>query len=368
MKKVISIFSLLCFVTLLLFLFSFVKTEDDLSALTPCERNTISVYKATKDGVVHIDCIKIYQSSKNSKSVHAVGSGFFFDRSGHILTNFHLIENAYSLFVVDSFGKKYNAKIVGTDPATDVAILKIEGKKDIKPLKLGDSDHLLIGQKVLAIGNPYGLDNTLTVGVISALNRSLPNPSLELSRNVIQTDAAVNPGSSGGPLIDSKGEVIGINTAMVGEGAQNIGFAIPINVVKRIIPQLLEKGHSTRPWLGFTGMEIDERLARLFGIKVTHGVLVEQVVPGSPAWEAGIRAGEKVIPFGEDTIVLGGDIICGMNGEPVEKVIDIVSRLSRLNPGEKVIFDILRDGKKIKIAVTLGTFPSQRREGVFKRY
>ncbi len=333
-------------------------TRGGEEGLTPDEKNTVEIYQKVSKAVVHIQCLKAGNPKEKRFPSPAVGSGFVFDKRGYILTNFHVIDNALSIKVLDCQGKSHKAVIIGTDPGTDLAVLKIspaECPDEVPPL--GDSDNLMVGQKVLAIGNPYGLDNTLTVGVISALNRSLPTPSLELSNNVIQTDAAINPGSSGGPLVNSRGEVIGVNTAMAGKGAQNIGFAIPINVAKRVIPDLIALGHPVRPWLGFTGMEITESLAELFNLPVNKGVLVAEVFPGSPAAKAGIRAGNRIISYGNEQLVLGGDIIVAMNGKPVKRLKDIVASLSTMKPGDTATFTLLREGKHTEVSLKLGVLP-----------
>ncbi|WP_456434490.1 S1C family serine protease [Thermosulfuriphilus sp.] len=326
-------------------------------SLTPYEENTISVYRQATRGVVHIDCLKDPDKTGGKGPLRTLGSGFFLDKDGHIITNFHVIDAAFVINVIDWAGNRYQAQIVGTDPETDLAVLKIKPKEDIAPLEFGDSDQLIIGQKVLAIGNPYGLDNTLTVGVISALNRSLPSPTLELSHNIIQTDAAINPGSSGGPLLDSSGRVIGINTAMLGRGAENIGFAIPANVAKRIIPQLISQGFAVRPWLGFFGIELSTRLANLFGLKVSKGVMIERVIQGSPAARAGLRGGERLIKFGNEEVILGGDVIVGIDGRPVSRILDIVEAMTNKRPGDTVIFKVIREEEELEIAVKAGLLP-----------
>ncbi len=322
-------------------------------ALTPFEENNISVYEKAQRAVVHIECLKRPTPSKKAFPERAVGSGFFISSEGHIVTNYHIVENAYAIIVSDWRGRRYQARILGTDPPTDLAVLKIEPKDPAEKLSFGDSTKLKIGQKVLAIGNPFGLDNTLTVGVVSALNRSLPSPTLELSHNIIQTDAAINPGNSGGPLLDSSGQVVGIITAILAPRAENIGFAIPSEVAMRIIPQLIEKGYAVRPFVGIKGLEITPRLVTLFGIKPEEGVLVQSVIPGSPADKAGIRGGKKIIVLGEERIILGGDVIVGIEGRPVKKILDIVQELTKHRPGDRLRFEILRDGKKFTAEVRL---------------
>ena len=326
-----------------------------LVALTPFEENNIAIYERAEPAVVHIECLKRPSSPKVPVPERAVGSGFFISEEGHIVTNYHIVKDAYSILVSDWQGRRYQARVLGTDPPTDLAVLKIEPKEKTARLTFGDSRKLKIGQKVLAIGNPFGLDNTLTVGVVSALNRSLPSPTLELSHNIIQTDAAINPGNSGGPLLDSSGNVVGIITAVLKPGAENIGFAIPAEVATRIIPQLIEKGYAVRPFVGIKGIDITPRLVALFGLKPESGVLVQAVIPGSPAAKAGIRGGEKVILLGEEKIILGGDVIVGIEGRPVKRVLDIVQELTRHRPGEKISLKILRGEKELTVSLTLGS-------------
>ncbi len=337
------------------FFFSFLIFGEGTQALTPFEENNISVYERASKAVVHIECLKKPTTSKRAFPERAVGSGFFISKTGQIITNYHIVENAYTIIVSDWKGKRYQARILGTDPPTDLAVLKIDPQEEVTPLTFGDSTKLKIGQKVLAIGNPFGLDNTLTVGVVSALNRSLPSPTLELSHNIIQTDAAINPGNSGGPLLNSSGEVVGIITAILKPGAENIGFAIPSEVALRIIPQLIAKGYAVRPFVGIKGLEITPRLVGLFGIKPEEGVLVQSVIPGSPADKAGIRGGNKIILLGDEEIVLGGDVIVGIEGKPVKKILDIVQALTHHRPGDDITFEILRNNQRREIKITLGT-------------
>ncbi len=323
-------------------------------ALTPFEENNIFVYERAKKAVVHIECVKSPSSPKAKAPERALGSGFFISHEGHVVTNFHIIKNAYNIIAIDYYGHRYPARVLGTDPPTDLAVLKVEPKGKIAKLSFGESNKLKIGQKVLAIGNPFGLDNTLTVGVVSALNRSLPSATLELSHNIIQTDAAINPGNSGGPLLNSSGEVVGIITAILKPGAENIGFAIPSEVATRIIPQLIKQGFAVRPFVGIQGIDLNPRLANLFGLKQEKGVLVQSVIPGSPADKAGIKGGNRVIIMGEEKVILGGDIIIGINNKPVSRLLDIVQELTRCRPGERITLTILREGKSFQIPIILG--------------
>ncbi len=324
-------------------------------ALTPFEENNIAVYERAKEAVVHIECLKRPSSAKVPVPERAVGSGFFISEDGRIVTNFHIIKDAYSILVSDYAGHRYQGRVLGTDPPTDLAVIKIDPKEaKVRKLVFGDSRKLRIGQKVLAIGNPFGLDNTLTVGVVSALNRSLPSPTLELSHNIIQTDAAINPGNSGGPLLNSQGEVVGIITAVLKPGAENIGFAIPSEVATRIIPQLITQGYAVRPFVGIKGIDLTPRLANLFGLKQEEGVLVQSVIPNSPADKAGIRGGRRLILMGEEKIALGGDIVVGINGHPVRRVLDIVQELTKHHPGDRIRLTILREGQRLDVTLTLG--------------
>jgi serine protease Do len=222
-----------------------------------------------------------------------VGSGFIMSREGYILTNNHVVQDADQIRVKLANGKEYDGKVVGRDPKTDLALVKIEGASDLYPLKLGNSEDLKVGSWVVAIGSPFGLEQTVTAGIVSAKGRVIGSGPYD---DFIQTDASINPGNSGGPLINMKGEVIGINTAIIASG-QGIGFAIPINMAKEIVPQLQEKGHVTRGWLGVSIQEVTPELAKSFGLKEKKGALVAQVFPGSPAEKAGIEQGDVIVEF-----------------------------------------------------------------------
>ncbi len=222
-----------------------------------------------------------------------VGSGFVMSREGYILTNNHVVEDADQIKVKLANGKEYEGKIVGRDPKTDLALVKIEGASDLHPLKLGNSEDLKVGSWVVAVGSPFGLEQTVTAGIVSAKGRVIGSGPYD---NFIQTDASINPGNSGGPLINMKGEVVGINTAIIASG-QGIGFAIPINMAKEIAPQLQEKGHVTRGWLGVSIQEVTPELAKSFDLKEKKGALVSQVVSGSPAEKAGIEQGDIILEF-----------------------------------------------------------------------
>ena len=248
------------------------------------------------------------------------GSGFIIDRRGYILTNNHVVAKAQKLTVTTAKGNKIDATLVGRDPRTDLAVIRIP-QGDVEAVAtLGDSDNLRPGRKAIAIGNPFGLSHTLTTGIISALHRSIRTEDGNEIEDLIQTDAAINPGNSGGPLLDSNGDVIGINTAIfsLSGGYQGIGFAIPINLAKRVAEQLITSGKVARPWLGISGLSLNPSLADGLGLSVSQGVLVVQVVRGGPAHQAGLRGGDREVLVRGIRLFLGGDIITDINGIPVD--------------------------------------------------
>ncbi len=264
-----------------------------------------------------------------------VGSGFVMSREGYILTNNHVVENADQIKVKLYNGKEYTGKVVGRDAKTDLALVKIEGASDLHPLALGDSDDLKVGNWVVAVGSPFGLEETVTAGIVSAKGRVIGSGPYD---NFIQTDASINPGNSGGPLVDMKGEVVGINTAIIAQG-RGIGFAIPINLAKEVALQLQAKGHVTRGWLGVSIQQVTPELAKSFGLKEDKGALVAQVVPGSPAEKAGIQQ---------------GDVIVGFDGKEIAESKDLPRMVASEPVGKSVTVKILRDGKMTDRQVKVG--------------
>jgi putative serine protease PepD len=289
-----------------------------------------------------------------------VGTGFIIDKRGYILTNNHVIENAREIAVTLSNGKKLSATLVGRDPTSDLAVIKIPGDHITDVAELGDSSYLQVGQKALAIGNPFGLGQTLTTGIISALNRSIVTENNTQIDDVIQTDAPINPGNSGGPLLNSNGEVIGINTSIftTSGGSQGIGFAIAINHAKEIAEQLITTGKVARPWLGVaSGISVSE-LSGYIDFGTDNGLLIVQLYQGSPADEAGLRGGDRMVRIGFYRLYIGGDIITDIDGNPVSESNDIDRALRKKKVGDRVNVKIFRDRKSMDVSVRLTEKPS----------
>jgi S1-C subfamily serine protease len=331
--------------------------------LEPGEQIIINVYKKAAPSVVNIKTqVLQWDFFFGVYPEEGAGSGFVYDKEGHIVTNYHVVEGAQSIEV--SFGEDLSvpAEVVGTDPLNDLAVLKVDVPPDkLVPVELGDSSTLQVGQWAIAIGNPFGrFERTLTVGVVSALNRTLELESGRIIRNLIQTDAAINPGNSGGPLLDSKGRVIGVNTAIVSpsRASAGVGFAIPVNVLKRVVPELIAYGRYRHPWLGVVGYTITPTLARRLNLPVDQGVLVAQVYRGSPAHKAGIRGAKDQVVIGSRIILVGGDIITAIDNTPI-KGIDFLNAYLEDNTqvGQTVELSILRDGKPLKVKVVLEEEP-----------
>lgn len=287
------------------------------------------------------------------------GSGIIVDKKGNIVTNFHVIEGARSLVVTLYDGSRHSAELVGADPGSDLAVLKIKAREDkLEPILLGGSATLKVGQKVLAIGNPFGLERTLTVGVVSSLGRTMRASNGRLMRGIIQTDAAINPGNSGGPLLDSSGRLIGVNTAIFStvEGSIGIGFAIPVDTVKRVLPQLLAKGYVTRPWLGISGQSIDDEDAASLGLS-SGGILVADVFRGSPAERAGLMGALRNVRLGNIIVAEGGDLITAVDGKTVKSMDDLNDVIEGYEAGRTVTLRVLRGSKTVFVKVRLEEMP-----------
>jgi serine protease Do len=294
-------------------------------------------------------------NSPGSFEQRGVGSGFVISRDGYILTNNHVVEEADQIKVKLSNGHEYKGKVVGRDPKTDLALLKLEGASDLRPLNLGNSEDLKVGSWVVAVGSPFGLEQTVTAGIVSAKGRVIGSGPYD---NFIQTDASINPGNSGGPLVNMKGEVVGINTAIMAEG-QGIGFAIPINMAKEIAGQLQNKGHVTRGWLGVTIQEVTPELAKSFDLKENKGALVAQVNPGSPAEKSGIQQGDIIIEFDGKAVSESKDLPRIVASTPVGKMITV-----KLWRDGKIIDRSLKVAEMKEKGEIASSSPSQKSLGI----
>ena len=330
-------------------------------AFTPDEEINIRVYRAASPAVVNITTIAMaYDFFLNPVPKEGTGSGAILDRSGHILTNFHVIDGARRLEVTLADGSKWPARPVGTDPSNDLAVIKIDAPVEkLTVIPLGDSSKLLVGQKVLVIGNPFGLDRTLTVGIVSSLGRLIRADNGRLIRDIIQTDAAINPGNSGGPVLNSSGEVIGVSTAIFSPsgGSVGVGFAVPINTAKRIIPELIKRGYVARPYLGIAGHDIVPALAQALRLPVNEGIMVVEVTPGSPAQRAGIRGGDRAVQVGNTIVRLGGDIITEVDQVKVRTFVELSDFIDAKQPGDTVALTFNRQGKLNVVEVRLRERP-----------
>jgi S1-C subfamily serine protease len=325
--------------------------------LTPDELINIAVYENVNRSVVNIDT----KASRSDPFLmfevpsEGAGSGSVLDKQGHILTNYHVIENAREVMVTLYDGQTYDAQLVGRDVSNDVAVIKIDApESDLFPVNFGDSGGLRVGQRVFAIGNPFGLQRTLTTGIVSSLNRSLPSRNQRTIKSVIQTDAAINPGNSGGPLLDSGSRLIGMTTAIAGRTGNNtgVGFAIPVSTIQRIVPQLIEKGRVIRPETGIAGV-----------LETDDGLLIHALTPGGPAEKAGMRGPRIVRERYRDGPLIyerrrvdrsAADLIIAVDGEPISSVDELLTIIERRQPSEKAVFSVMREKRKVDVEVTLG--------------
>jgi S1-C subfamily serine protease len=318
-----------------------------------CTESLAVLFERVSPAVVSIQATKINKIRPQRRFETIVGSGVIVDRDGQILTNAHVVDGAASLTVTLDSGTKVPARLVGLDSVLDVALLRAEAAAPLPAARLGDSSTIKVGDEVVAIGNPIGLDQTMTRGIVSGLNRVLPGVSDEA---MIQTDAPINPGNSGGPLVDRCGQVIGINT-LISEEAQSIGFAVPINAARGVLRELRESGRVLRPWLGMQGRAVDATLGAVVRAPITPGYLVEVVYDGSPADQAGIRGGNLVVVIQGEEYLLGGDILTAIQGVPVRTHQDYVARVRALKPGQRVRVTFVRDGQPRELTLTVGERP-----------
>jgi S1-C subfamily serine protease len=343
------------------------------------DSNTVNqIYRQDGDGVAFISSevpaeeaqsLSPFGEPESEGGGTATGSGFVIDDEGHVLTNNHVVEGASKITVkLGDSETAHTAEVVGADPATDVALLKVDAPADqLHPLTLGKSEQMEVGDPVVAIGNPFGLDRTVTSGIVSALQREIQAPNGFSITNVIQTDAAINPGNSGGPLINGAGEVIGINSQIETGGGSNgnvgIGFAIPIDTVKAEIDQLMSTGEVEHAFLGISGLSITPELAQAINLSVKEGVLVQEVVKDGPSDKAGIEAGTTTATIGGAEITLGGDIVTEIDGKKVRAMEEIVAIVNEAEPGDSLDLTLLRDGSVKKATVTLADRPDSVEEG-----
>ncbi len=337
------------------------STENRPIIMSSDEEINVDVFQKIHPAVVNITTTTLsYNFWMQIIPTEGMGSGFIIDRDGYILTNNHVVENARDIVVTMSGDIKLPATLVGRDPESDLAVIKIpsEGIDVIAPF--GDSDNVRVGQKAIAIGNPFGFGHTLTTGIVSALNRSIITSDNIQIDDLIQTDAAINPGNSGGPLLNSSGEVIGINTVIYTHsgGYEGIGFAIPINRAKEIAAQLITSGRVARPWLGITQISISE-LSGYLDFGVDNGVLIVQIVPGSPADRAGLKGGDRSLIIGRYRLPVGGDIITAIDDRPIYDESDLEGILRKKKVGDTINLSIYRNKRLLNVRVPLMERPYQ---------
>ena len=318
----------------------------------------IEIFEKSEPGVVRVNV----QRDEVLEGVNGVGSGFVFDKKGHVITNAHVIDNAKRVIVTFLDGRSYNAEIIGSDEYTDIAVIKVNADLTLlRPLSIGDSSNLKVGEPIAAIGNPFGLSGSMTSGIVSQLGRLLPSEVGYSIPDVIQTDAAINPGNSGGPLLNMRGEVVGINTAIQSATGEftGVGFAIPSQTVAKIVPTLIETGEYNHPWIGISGRDIVPDLAKVLGLKDAVGFLVITVVEDSPASKAGLIGSETVVEVDGVRYLTGGDIILSVDGIEVRQIDDILIHLQRAKSvGDEMILEILRDGRTTNITIMLQERPN----------
>ena len=333
------------------------QAADQPKAAT-CSDSLSDVFDRVSPAVVYITATSINPYSLAERVERIVGSGFLIDASGLILTNSHVAFDRQSITVTLDDGAVLSARLVGADPIFDLALLRIPQPSTgrLPTAALGDSERVRVGEEVLAIGNPMGLDQTMTRGIVSGINRILPETPFSFMEPLIQTDAPINPGNSGGPLLNRCGEVIGINTAILPD-AQNIGFAIPINLAKEVLPSLLAQGRVIRPWLGFHGQLVGEPLRNLLRIPLVDGLLVEVVEPGSPAERAGLHGGQLDVVIAGHAVLVGGDIITSLNGTPLNSPDRLGQVMRSLKVGASVRLTVFREGNYREVEYSLPERP-----------
>jgi S1-C subfamily serine protease len=323
------------------------------------------IYQRDAEGVAFIRSQIVQQTQSvfgfpQQQQSTATGSGFLIDNDGHILTNAHVVQGAKSVDVQLGDGDSQQAQIVGIDPSSDIAVLKVDNTEGVNPLPLGDSTKVQVGDPVVAIGNPFALDRTVTSGIVSALQRQIQAPNGFSISNVIQTDAAINPGNSGGPLIDGVGQVIGINSQIESQsgGNEGVGFAVPIKTAADVVSQLESGGEVHRAYLGISGSDITPDIAQALNLPVDQGVLVEQVLGGGPADDAGIKGATGQATIAGQTVPIGGDIITKVDGKQISGMNDVISAVNDRKPGDDLTLTVWSDGQQKDVTVKLGDRPA----------
>jgi S1-C subfamily serine protease len=364
----------------------FDKRTTTVSVQTPLAAGPISVkstgramtvnqiFRRAAPGVVQVNATQVVSAPSvdplfgfpfpSQQQSRALGSGFVIDKAGHIVTNYHVVEGAKSVDVSFSDNESRKARIVGVDPSTDIAVLQVDAHaRALTPLLLGNSDAVRVGDSVVAIGNPFGYDRTVTVGIVSALQRVIQAPNSYSIDHVIQTDAALNKGNSGGPLLDARGEVIGVNSQIAGgnigaSGNVGIGFAVPINTVKTVAGQLISSGHVDHAYLGITAQPVTADAARLFHLPVSHGLLVASVQPSSGAAKAGLLAAKQNATLAGETYPLGGDLITSADGAPLYTIDQLRDTIAGKRPGDRLKLHVYRGSDARTVTVELGRQPT----------
>ena len=333
------------------------ETVGEVTSIKSGELSLIEIFEKTEESVVQVNV----RTTDGLYNLGNMGSGFVYSEDGYIITNHHVVDDAEIVTITFLDGESYTAKIIGTDRDLDLAVLKVEmGSTYIQPIPIGDSSQLKVGEQITAIGNPFGLSGSMTSGIVSQMGRLLPQDSGYSIPDVIQTDAAINPGNSGGPLLNMKGEVVGINTAIQSATGEftGVGFAVPSNTVKKVIPVLIKDGIFYHPWMGISGSDVDPELAEVRGLNSSKGFLVATVIEGSPAEEAGLLGITNTKEIDGREYPLDGDIILKIDDKVVRKISDILIHLQReKSVGDEMIMTINRDGTIFDVTLVLGERP-----------
>jgi putative serine protease PepD len=339
------------------------ETTEPAAFPSSAGKKISDIYEAAKHGVVQVTSTSVVSDNFfGAQEQQAQGSGFVIDKDGHVVTNYHVVEGARKVQVSFSDEEQRDATVVGSDPSTDIAVLKIQGAwaRSLTPLTLGSSSVVKVGDAVVAIGNPFGLERTVTAGIVSALQRHIQSPNGFRIDQVIQTDAAINHGNSGGPLLNANGDVIGVNAQIESESGGNvgIGFAIPIDTVKDVASQLIKEGKVEHAYLGIDMVPINSDVAANFRVPVDQGVLIQHVQPGSPAAKAGLRGGTTQVVYAGTTYWLGGDVITKADGQPIETTDQLASVVTSKQPGDSLDLEVHRGQETLSVKVELGRQPS----------